>query len=143
MVWHSTRVGDNSIVVNFNDDYQPGFTGTSFSTDGGSTFTEILPPPFASGHGTNFGNPILVYNQKLGRWFGGDQVTGCGGLGIGLWSSTDGQNWSASSCAHNGSNDDRASMWVDNNPFSLKYGRMYISFNDFNVGGGALFVTHS
>jgi BNR repeat-like domain len=142
VVWHSTRVGDNTIVVNFNDDYQ-GYSGTSFSTDGGATFTQILPPPLASGHGTNYGGPILVYDQKLGKWFAGDLASGCGGQGIGMWSSPDGQNWSPAACAHNGSNDDRESMWVDNSPFSLRYGRMYVSFNNYNVGGGALFVTYS
>jgi len=142
VVWHSTRAGDNTVVVNFNDDYEGG-SGTSFSTDGGATFTQILPPPLASGHGTNYGSPILVYNQKAAKWFAGDLASGCGGLGIGMWSSADGQNWTAAACAHNGNNDDRPSMWVDNSPFSLKYGRMYVSFNNFNVGGGALFVTYS
>jgi len=142
VVWHSSRPGDNTLVVNFNDDYEGG-SGTSFSSDGGATFTQILPPPLASGHGTNYGSPILVYNQKAGKWFAGDLASGCGGQGIGLWSSPDGQNWTAAACAHNGNNDDRPSMWVDNSPFSLKYGRMYVSFNNFNVGGGALCVTYS
>jgi hypothetical protein len=34
-------------------------------------------------------------------------------------------------------------MWVDNEPTSGVYGRMYISWNDFTFGGGALSVTHS
>jgi hypothetical protein len=34
-------------------------------------------------------------------------------------------------------------MWVDNNVFSRAYGRMYISYNNFNVGGGALIVLTS
>jgi hypothetical protein len=34
-------------------------------------------------------------------------------------------------------------MWVDNEPTSGTYGRMYISWNDFLVGVGALSVTHS
>jgi hypothetical protein len=34
-------------------------------------------------------------------------------------------------------------MWVDNNPASAGYGRMYISFNNFGVGGGALQVVTS
>ena len=34
-------------------------------------------------------------------------------------------------------------MWVDNNPASPFYGRMYISVNDFNIGGGALRVLYS
>ena len=143
MVWHSTRAGDNTVVVNYNDGNGTSFSGTSFSTDGGATFTEIQPAPFLSGHGTNYGDPLLVYNQKLGLWFGGDLVTGCGGMGIGFWSSPDGQNWSTASCAHNGDDDDRPSTWVDNNPYSAKYGRMYVSFNNFAVGSGALFVTHS
>ena len=143
MVWHSTRAGDDTVVIAYNDGNGTSFSGVSFSTDGGATFTEIQPAPFTSGHGTNYGDPLLVYNQKLGEWFAGDLVTGCGGLGIGLWSSPDGQNWSAAACAHNGSDDDRPSIWVDNNPFSLRYGRTYVSFNNFAVGGGALFVTRS
>jgi hypothetical protein len=146
MVWHSTVPNNNTVVVNYNDDY-PGngsnYSGTSYSTDNGATFTQMLPPPFATGHGTNYGDPLMVYNSKLGLWFGGDLATACGGFGVGLWSSPDGQNWTAASCAHNGDNDDRPSMWVDNNPYSAVYGRMYVSLNNFNIDGGALFVTHS
>ena len=143
MVFHSAKAGDNTIVVNYNDHNGNNYSGTSYSTDGGQTFTEILPPPFSTGHGTNYGDPIVIYNLKLGKWFAGDLATGCGGQGVGLWTSPDGQNWTTGSCAHNNSADDRESMWVDNNPFSGVYGRMYISFNNFNVGGGALQVVHS
>jgi hypothetical protein len=143
MVFRSPKAGDNTVVVNYNDHNGSNYSGTSFSTDGGATFTQILPPPFANGHGENVGDPIVVYNLKLKMWFAGDLATGCGGQGVGLWSSPDGQNWSTASCAHNNSADDRESMWVDNNAFSAAYGRMYVSFNNFNVDGGALFVTHS
>src|SRR6201995_4688924 len=79
MVYKSTRVGDNTIVVNYNDHNGNNYSGTSYSTDGGTTFTEIIPPPFASGHGTNFGDPIVVFNSKLNKWFAGDLVSGgCG-----------------------------------------------------------------
>ncbi len=145
MVWKSSRTGDNTIVVNYNDDTNgdgSNYSGTSYSTDGGSTFTEIIPAPFSSGHGTNYGDPIVVFNQKLNMWFAGDLVTNCGGFGIGLWTSSDGINWTAGSCPHNGSSDDRESFWVDNNAFSRTYGRMYVSFNDF-VQNGELFITHS
>ena len=143
MVWHSAKVGDNTVVVNYNDHNGNNYSGTSYSTDGGATFTQILPAPFSSGHGENYGDPIVVYNLKLQKWFAGDLAGGCGGQGIGTWSSPDGINWTVGPCAHNNSGDDRESMWVDNNPFSRVYGRMYISFNNFNVGNGELFVTHS
>jgi hypothetical protein len=143
MVFHSTRSGDQTIVVNYNDHNGNNYSGTSYSTDNGATFTQIIPAPFASGHGTNYGDPIVVFNSRLNKWFAGDLVTGCGGQGIGLWTSNDGITWTTGACAHNGGADDRESLWVDNNPFSRKYGRMYISFNNFNVGSGALQVVYS
>ena len=142
-VFHSAKAGDNTVVTNYNDHNGNNYSGTSYSTDGGATWTEILPPPLGTGHGTNYGDPIVVYNLKLGKWFAGDLVTGCGGQGVGVWTSPDGINWTVGACAHNNSADDRESMWVDNNPYSAVYGRMYISLNNFNVGGGALQITHS
>jgi hypothetical protein len=146
MVMHSTAAGSQLLVVNYNDDTNgngSNYSGTSYSTDNGSTFTEILPAPFSSGHGTNYGDPLVVYNQKLGMFFAGDLVTGCGGFGVGLWSSSDGQHWTAAGCPASNDDSDRPSIWVDNNPFSAKYGRMYVSFNNFSIDGGALFVSHS
>ena len=141
MVWAST-VDPNNIVVNYNDHNANQYSGTSYSNDGGVTFTEILPSPFGSGHGTNFGDPIVVYNAKLATWFAGDLATGCGGQGIGLWTSSNGITWATGACAHNGGGDDRESMWVDNEPTSGTYGRMYISWNDFAFNTD-LSVTHS
>jgi hypothetical protein len=142
MVWSSDG---NTVVVNYNDSGTApnNYSGLSVSTDGGTTWARLTPSPLASGHGTNYGEPIVVYNAKLATWFAGDLATGCGGLGIGMWTSTDGSTWSTGACAHSGGNDDRESMWVDNTPTSPFYGRMYISWNDFNVGGGALYVTRS
>jgi len=139
MVWENGC----TVVVNYNDHNGSNYSGTSYSTSCGTTFTQILPPPFASGHGTNYGDPIVVYNNKLGLWFAGDLATGCGGQGIGLWTSPTGVTWSVGACAHSGSTDDRESMWVDNDPGSAGYGRMYISFNNFAVGSGALQVVYS
>jgi hypothetical protein len=135
----------STVAVAYNDsqDAPSNYSGISVSTDGGATFTRLLPSPFWTGHGTNFGDPVVVYNAKLDTWFAGDLATGCGGQGIGLWSSTDATTWSTGACAHSGGADDRESMAVDNNPASPFYGRMYISWNDFNVGSGALYVTHS
>ena len=145
MVWASTANGGQTIVDNYND-HNPtysSYSGTSYSTNGGASFTELQPPPFASGHGSNFGDPIVVFNAKLNKWFAGDLVTGCGSFGIGLWTSTNGINWTVGACAHNGTNDDRESMWADNEPSSGVYGRMYISFNDFSNNNGALSLVHS
>lgn len=132
-----------NIVVNYNDHNGSSYGGTSYSNDGGTTFTEIQPAPFASGHGENLGDPLVVYNTKLGEFFAGDLVTGCGGQGIGLWTSTNGQTWTTGACPHSGFSDDRPSMWVDNESTSGTYGRMYISWNNFAVGVGALSVTYS
>src|SRR5438477_6363290 len=76
----------NTVVVNYNDSSvaappSNSFTGISYSTNGGATFTRSLPAPFVSGHGTNYGDPIVVYNRRLGAWFAGDVVSGCGGQG--------------------------------------------------------------
>jgi hypothetical protein len=143
-VWGSTKDNGTTIVVNYNDHnvVTGSYSGTSFSSDGGATFTEIEPSPFTTGHTQNYGDPIVVFNSKLNKWFAGDLVTGCGGQGIGLWTSTDGQTWTVGACAHNGGGDDRESMWVDNESTSGKYGRMYVSWNDFN-NNGSLSLTYS
>ncbi len=144
MVWPDTQAGSQLVVVNYNDNTGGScYDGISYSTNGGSTWTQISPSPLCSGHGTNYGDPLVVYNQKLGLFFAGDLVTGCGGFGVGLWSSPDGQNWTVAGCPADNDDSDRPSMWVDNNPFSARYGRMYVSFNNFDVDGGALFVSHS
>ncbi len=142
MVW-STPDGQ-TIVVNYNDSNtaSANYSGVSVSVDGGQTFTRLLPAPFATGHGTNFGDPIVVYNNALGKFFAGDLATGCGGQGVGLWTSLDGMAWTVGACAHNGGADDRESMWVDNNAGSPFYGRMYISWNDFGAGQ-SIFVVRS
>ncbi len=84
MVW-STADGQ-TIVVNYNDSNTApsNYSGVSVSVDGGQTFTRLLPAPFATGHGTNYGDPVVVYNNALGKFLAGDLVTSCGGQGIGL-----------------------------------------------------------
>jgi hypothetical protein len=139
---------DNIVVVGYNDSADSAaspqnYSGISRSTDGGYTFVRLRPSPFASGHGVTYGDPLMVYDRKLGVFIATWLASGCGGQGLGTWTSADGLTWSAAACAHNGSGDDRASMWVDNNPGSSYYGRIYVSYNDFNVNSGALKITHS
>ncbi len=144
MIWAN---GD-TIVANFNDSREINrnpliLSSLAVSFDGGQSFERIGPMSPLRGHGNNFGDPIVVYNQRLGLWFAGDLASGCGEFGIGLWTSPDAMTWSVGACAHNGANDDRESMWVDNNAASPWFGRMYISFNDFDRAGVPLVVTHS
>jgi dockerin type I repeat protein len=133
---------NNTCVVNYNDSRTAPncYSGISYSSDGGATWH--ASQQLCSGHGTNFGDPIVVFNAHLNMWFAGDLATGCGGQGVGMWTSPDGITWTAGACAANTGSGDRESMWVDNNPASPFYGRMYVSFNDFAVGG-ALKVVYS
>ena len=132
----------STVVVNYNDTRAiPCLSGISYSTDGGVTF-QHNGQPLCTGHGSNSGDPVVVYDQALSTWYAGDLVTECGGFGVGLWTSPDGITWTPGACAHNNSRDDRESMWVDNNPASPHYGRMYVSVNNQAIGG-ALEVTYS
>ncbi len=133
-------VHGSTVVVNYND-HSYCVAGIAYSTDGGVTF-QHSGHQLCTGHGVNYGDPVVVYNAALSTWFAGDIATGCGGAGIGLWTSPDGITWTPGACAHGGSNDDRESMWVDDNPISPHYGRMYVSFNNLSLGG-ALQVIYS
>src|SRR5262249_37841956 len=128
----------------------PGcYAGISYSTDGGATWTRpggADASPLCGGHGTNYGDPIVAWNDALQLWFAGDLAGGCGaGFGIGLWTSPDGINWTAGACAQNGGGQGHArpSMWIDNNPSSPHYGRMYISWNDYNISATPLYAMYS
>ena len=135
----------NTIVVTYND-LSGGSTGKgSFSTDGGVTFARIPGDPFGIGHGTNFGDPGIVYDALHAKWVAAFLASGCGGQGVGAWTSNDGITWATGGCAANagGGSGDRNALWVDNTPTSPFYGRIYNSYNDFGLGGGALRTTFS
>ena len=135
----------NQVVVTYNDSRTASscYAGGSFSTDGGATFTRLTPSPFCNGHGTNFGDPVTLYNKPTNTFFGIFLATGCGGQGIGAWKSTNGGvTWATGPCIHSGSSDDRESGWSDNNPASPFFGRMYVSWNNF-TDGGSLRVRYS
>jgi hypothetical protein len=135
----------NQIVITYNDSRtaSTNYSGASYSSDGGLTFTRLNPSPFSSGHGTNFGDPVTLYNAPTNTFFAVFLATGCGGQGIGAWSSTDGgATWATGPCIHSGSSDDRESGVSDNNPSSPFFGRMYVSWNNF-ADGGSLRVRYS
>ena len=134
----------NQIVVAYNDSRTASacYGGGSYSSDGGTTFTRLTPSPFCSGHGQNFGDPVVLYNRLNATWHAIFIAVGCGGQGLGDWKSTDGGlTWAAGACVHTGSSDDRESGYVDNtaSPFN---GRMYVSWNDF-ARGANIFVRFS
>src|SRR4029077_21133497 len=138
------------VVVAFNDSRGRNFnpiniSGASTSTDGGNTFTRLTKANGQSPFDNTVGDPVVVYNKPTGTWFTVWLDLACGGQGLGGYKSTtpsDPNSWTHY-CIFNEGSADRESGWADNNPSSPFYGHMYISWNDFNVGGGALFVTVS
>src|SRR4029077_3529234 len=130
------------VFVAYNDSSQaPGsFSAGAFSTDGGTTFTDIHAFP------NTFGDPVVLYNHDTATrytiW-----IDGNAGCTMGGFKTTDPLNgpWTHF-CVHSGISDDRESGWVDNNPASPFHGRMYVSWNDFGTScgaGGCLFETFS
>jgi hypothetical protein len=116
--------------------------GASVSTDGGLTFTRLTNANGQSPFQNAGGSPIVLYNRPTATWYTVWGLVACSGLG-GYKSTTpwDPNSWT-SYCIQSGSYD-KPSAWTDMNPSSPFYGRMYISGNNFNVGGGALFVRYS
>ena len=137
----------NQIVVTYNDSRgrfaNPiNISGASVSTDGGTTFARLTRTNGQSPFSNTLGDPVTLFNKPTGTWFAIFLDAGCGSQGIGGYKSTtpsDPNSWTHF-CVHTASFDDRESGWADNNTSSPFFGRMYVSYNDFNVGGGALFV---
>src|SRR5205823_14972573 len=90
-------------------------------------------------------DPVILVNRPSGTWYTGWLDGAFGGQSLGGYKSTTPSNANSWThyCVNNNNNDVRESGWADNNPASPFYGRMYVSWNDFNVGGGALFVRYS
>ncbi len=149
---YSTANPDNpqQIVVAYNDSrgrnaVPINISGASVSTDGGATFTRLTNAGGQSPFAGTEGDPVLLYNKPSGTWFTIWLDTGSGGQGLGGYKSTtpwDPNSWTHFT-VHSNSQDDRESGYADNNSASPFFGRMYVSWNDFNIGGGALFVTYS
>ena len=141
----------NHIVVAYNDsrgrNASPiNISGASVSTDGGATFDRLTLPSGQSPFSNTVGDPVILYHQPTHTWLTVWLDGACGGQGLGGYKSTtpwDPASWTHFPCVHSNSQDDRNSGWADNNPSSPNFGKLFISYNDFNVGGGALFVRRS
>ena len=137
------------VVVAYNDsrgrNASPiNISGVSVSTDGGATFTRVTTASGQSPFSNTVGDPVVLYNRPTSTWFTVWLDGACGGQGLGGYKSTnpsDPTSWTHF-CVHSGGRTTENSGWADNNPSSPFANRMYISWNDFAVGGGALFVTY-
>jgi hypothetical protein len=140
----------NQIVVAYNDSRGRNFnpiniSGASVSTDGGTTFTRLTKANGQSPFDNTFGDPVILYHKPSGTWVTVWLDGACGGQGLGGYSSTtpdDPNSWTHF-CAFNEGSADRESGWADNNPSSPFFGRLYISWNDFNQANANIFSIHS
>jgi hypothetical protein len=139
----------NQVVVAYNDSRGVNagplvISSVSVSTDGGTTFTRVTNGSGQSPFPNTFGDPVILYNKPTQTWFT-VWLDGNAGCTLGGFKSTDPSdpnNWTHF-CVHPSGGDDRESGWADNDPASPFFGNMYISWNDFNVGAGALVVSRS
>ena len=137
----------DQIVVAYNDarglSFNPiDISGASISTDGGLTFTRLTAANGQSPFLNTLGDPVILYSRHSSTRYTVWLDVGCGGQGLGGYKSTtpwDPNSWTHY-CIYNDSSADRESGWVDNNSSSPHYGNLYVSWNDFAVGGGALFA---
>src|SRR5437879_2971207 len=137
VVAYNDSRGRNAIPINI--------SGASVSTDGGATFDRLTNANGQSPFAGTEGDPVILYNKPSQTWFTVWLDTGCGSQGLGGYKSAtpwDPLSWTHF-CVYSEASADRESGFADNNPSSPFFGRMYISWNDFAVGGGALFVRYS
>ena len=139
----------NEVVIAYNDSrgINAGplvISSVSVSSDGGTTFTRVTNASGQSPFPNTFGDPVALYNKPTQTWFTVwlDGNAGCTLGGFKSSDPSDPDSWTHF-CVHPSGGDDRESGWADNNPASPFFGNMYISWNDFNVGAGALVVSRS
>ena len=103
-------------------------------------FTRLTNANGQSPFDNTFGDPVILFHKASGNWLTVwiDVDWGCTLGGYKSTTPGDPNSWTHF-CVFNEAAD-RESGWVENNPSSPFFGRMYISWNDFNMGQGELFV---
>src|SRR5436190_15705433 len=140
----------SQVVVAYNDSRGRNFnpiniSGASVSTDGGTTFTRLTKANGQSPFDNTFGDPVVLYDKSTGFWVTVWLDGACGGQGLGGYRTLtpeDPNSWTHF-CAFNEGSADRESGWADNNPASPFFGRLYVSWNDFNAANANIFSIHS
>ncbi|HUS16626.1 MAG TPA: hypothetical protein VM536_16650, partial [Chloroflexia bacterium] len=140
----------NTVIAAYNDsrgrNANPiNISGASVSTDGGTTFTRLTTAGGQSPFPGTEGDPVVLYDAAHAIWLTVWLDTACGAQGLGGFKSAtpfNAASWTHF-CVHNSSQDDRESGWVDNNPASPYYGRVYISYANYNLAGPPISVTYS
>src|SRR5438094_1312452 len=140
----------DQIVVAYNDSRGRNFnpiniSGASVSNDGGITFTRLTKANGQSPFDNTFGDPVVLAHKPSGTWVTVWLDGACGGQGLGGYKSTtpdDPNSWTHF-CAFNEGSADRESGWADNNPSSPFFGRLYVSWNDFNAANANIFIINS
>src|SRR5437773_6811110 len=140
----------SQVVVAYNDSRGRNFnpiniSGASVSTDGGTTFTRLTKGNGQSPFDNTFGDPVVLYDKSTGFWVTVWLDGACGGQGLGGYRTLtpdDPDSWTHF-CAFNEGSADRESGWADNNPASPFFGRLYVSWNDFNQANANIFSIHS
>ena len=138
----------DQIVVGYTDTrgfkaVPPNGSGASVSKDSGKTFTRLTTADGQSPFANTGGGPVILYNKPSGTWFTvWSDGNGCSLGGYRSATPDDPNSWTHFCVVTNAGND-RQSGWADNNPNSQFFGRMYVSWNDFNQPNANIFVTFS
>jgi len=133
----AVRPSDGRLCAGWNDSQHyanppsNSFTGYGYSTNGGQTWVDggALPP--IQGH-VNYGDPDVDFRAKDGKFY----FATLDSLGLAMHVSSDGcQTFASHYQIHSGSGDDKELMAIDNWNGSPYYGRFYVAWTDFAVGG--------
>jgi PKD repeat protein len=130
----STVAVGSVICTSFNDAGEGfganGFSGFSFSLDGGQTFTDGGPFPNGASGDSNRGDPSLAFSVRDSTYYYAALSTN----GLSLWRSTNScQTFQYVGVIHSGASDDKELIAVDNTPTSPHFGRIYIGWTNFGV----------